>query len=60
MPNHSFNNYVCQFGAGAVGAPSIYFSTDTTTGLYRSAANEVCVTVSGTAVISAGENQRPH
>jgi hypothetical protein len=52
MPNHSFSNYACQFGAGAVGAPSVYFSTDTTTGWYRSAANEICATVSGTPVMT--------
>lgn len=34
--------------AGAVGAPSLYLSTDTTSGLYRSAANEVAVSCSGT------------
>jgi hypothetical protein len=60
MPNHSFSNYACQFGAGAVGAPSVYFSTDTTTGWYRSAANEICATVSGTPVmtIKAGIGSR--
>ena len=47
MPNHSFANYVCQFGAGAVDAPAIYLSTDTTTGPYRSAANEWAITISG-------------
>ena len=47
MPNHSFANYVCQFGAGAVDAPAIYLSTDKTTGPYRSAANEWALTVSG-------------
>lgn len=36
--------------AGAVGAPSFYFSTDTASGFYRSAANEICATISGTAV----------
>lgn len=34
--------------AGTVAAPSIYLSTDTGTGIYRSAANELAVTVSGT------------
>lgn len=34
--------------AGAVNAPSLYMSTDTTSGLYRSAANEVATTISGT------------
>jgi hypothetical protein len=38
---------ICNPGAGAVGAPSIYLSTDKTTGLYRSAANEWALTVSG-------------
>lgn len=37
----------CNPGAGAVGAPAIYLSTDTTTGLYRSAANEWALTISG-------------
>ena len=34
--------------AGAVGAPSIYLDGDTTSGLYRSAANELATTISGT------------
>ena len=33
--------------AGAVGAPSLYFSTDTTTGLYRPALNQIGISVSG-------------
>lgn len=33
--------------AGTVGAPSLYLSTDTTTGLYRSAANELAIAASG-------------
>lgn len=37
----------CNPGAGAVGAPSIYLGTDTTTGPYRSAANEWALTISG-------------
>lgn len=37
--------------AGIVGLPALYFSTDTTTGLYRYAANEVGVSVSGTAKV---------
>lgn len=36
--------------AGAVGAPSLYFSTDTTTGFYRPSANTINMTVSGTAI----------
>lgn len=34
--------------AGAVNSPSIYLDGDSTTGLYRSAANEVAITCSGT------------
>lgn len=37
----------CNPGAGAVGAPSIYLGTDTTTGPYRSAANEWALAISG-------------
>ena len=39
-----------QSTAGSAGAPSIYFSTDTTTGLYRPSANKVGFAVSGNAV----------
>jgi len=34
--------------AGAVNAPSIYLDGDTTSGLYRSGANEIATTISGT------------
>lgn len=36
--------------AGTVGAPSIYLSTDTTSGLYRVAANEIGIAISGSQV----------
>lgn len=36
--------------AGLVNAPSFYMSTDTTTGLYRPAANQVGITCSGSQV----------
>ena len=36
--------------AGAVGAPSLYFSTDTTSGFYRPSANNVALTISGSQV----------
>ena len=39
------------FAAGTVGAPSIYLSTDTTTGLYRIGANNVGFAVSGTKLL---------
>jgi hypothetical protein len=42
---------VSSFAAGAVGAPSIYLSTDTTTGLYRIGANNLGVAVSGSKVL---------
>lgn len=35
------------FGAGTVGLPSIYFSTNTTSGLYQVAANQLGVSISG-------------
>lgn len=35
------------FAAGAVGAPGIYLSSDTTTGVYRPGANQIAVAVSG-------------
>jgi len=42
---------VSSFSAGAVGAPSIYLSTDTTTGLYRIGANNVGFAVSGAKLL---------
>ena len=36
--------------AGTVGNPAVYFSTDTTSGLYRPAANQVAVSCSGVQV----------
>ncbi len=39
-------------GNGAVGAPTYSFSTDTDTGVYRSAADTVAVSVGGTKVLS--------
>ena len=39
------------FAAGTVGAPSIYLSTDTTTGLYRIGANNDGFAVSGTKLL---------
>lgn len=38
-------------GAGAVGTPSLYFSTDTTTGFYRIGANDVGFAVSAAKVL---------
>jgi hypothetical protein len=37
-------------GAGAVGTPSFYLSTDTTSGIYRPSANVIGVTISGSQV----------
>ena len=42
------------FAAGTVGAPSIYLSTDTTTGLYRIGANNVGFAVSGVKLLDLG------
>ena len=42
---------VSSFGAGAIGAPSIYLSTDTTTGFYRIGANNVGFAVSGAKLL---------
>lgn len=42
---------VSSFAAGAVGAPSIYLSSDTTTGFYRIGANNLGLTVSGSKVL---------
>ena len=42
---------VSSFSAGAIGAPSIYLSTDTTTGLYRIGANNVGFAVSGAKLL---------
>ena len=36
--------------AGTVGLPSIYFSTDTTSGIYRPSANQVAISCSGAQV----------
>lgn len=36
--------------AGTVGNPAIYFSTDTTSGLYRPAANQIGISISGSQV----------
>lgn len=41
---------VANLGAGAVGAPSLYLGTDNTTGLYRPAANNWALSVSGVLV----------
>lgn len=38
--------------AGSATTPSVYLSTDTTTGLYRPAANQIGATVSGAAVLN--------
>ena len=45
----TFNGAV-SFAAGAVGLPALYFSTNTTTGFYQSAANVIGIAVSGVAV----------
>ena len=42
---------VSNFAAGTVGAPSIYLSTDTTTGWYRIGANNLGLAVSGVKVL---------
>tara|TARA_R110000868_G_scaffold285682_5_gene546154 strand:- start:4271 stop:5128 length:858 start_codon:yes stop_codon:yes gene_type:complete len=42
------------FAAGTVGAPSIYLSTDTTTGLYRIGANNDGFAISGTKLLDFG------
>lgn len=47
----TLNNAAVKFGAGTVGTPSIYLSTDTTTGLYRIGANNLGVAVSGVKVL---------
>lgn len=39
---------VTNLAAGSVGAPGLYMSSDTSTGLYRSAANEIAFSISGT------------
>ena len=44
----TLTNKTLNLVAGAFGAPSLYFSTDPTSGLYRSAANQVGITISGT------------
>jgi hypothetical protein len=48
MSIHDLSLYPLKLGAGAVGAPSLYLSTDSTTGLYRPAANQIGITISGT------------
>lgn len=42
------------FAAGTVGAPSIYLSTDTTTGLYRIGANNDGFAISGVKLLDLG------
>jgi hypothetical protein len=42
------------FAAGTVGAPSIYLSTDTTTGLYRIGANNDGFAISGVKLLDIG------
>jgi len=44
----TLTNKTLNLVAGAFGAPSLYFSTDTTSGLYRAAADQVGITISGT------------
>src|SRR5512139_390154 len=39
---------------GSVGAPSVSFTSDTDSGIYRSAANTLCVVVAGTTVMEFG------
>lgn len=48
MSLNDLSLYPLKLSAGTVGAPSLYFSTDTTTGIFRPAANQIGVTVSGT------------
>ena len=48
MSLNDMSLYPVVLGAGAVGAPSLYLSTDSTTGLYRPAANQIGITISGT------------
>ncbi len=38
--------------AGSAASPSLYFSTDTTTGLYRPSANQIAFAVSGTNIMT--------
>jgi len=44
---HQLTNRVLQLGAGSVGAPSLHFG-DATTGIYRPAANQIGLSISGT------------
>lgn len=47
----TLTNSALNLPAGAVGTPSLYLSTDTTTGLYRAGTNELAVAVSGTEAL---------
>lgn len=55
MANHKLSNYPVELGAGTAAAPSLHFGDDTT-GFYRSAENEVAVSIEETNVltVSAG------
>jgi len=47
-----------KFPAGTASAPSFYFGTDTNTGLYHSAADEVAITTGGTQRIAVDSSGR--
>lgn len=44
------HNSTAIFAAGAVGTPSLYMSTDSTTGFYRPGANQIGIAISGSLV----------
>lgn len=48
LHTQTLSNKTLSCVAGAVGAPSLYFSTDTTSGFYRPSANQIAVSTSGT------------
>lgn len=48
MSLNDLSLYPLKLSAGAVGAPALYMSTGTTTGIYSPAENQIGVTVSGT------------
>lgn len=49
----TFNNGII-LNAGGAGVPSLYFATDTTSGLFRSASNQIGISILGTKAFNIG------